>query len=157
MSGGGPILVSRPVALPPQNTYRVGYGLAAVTRSVSQCKKPRPKNQVGFPFEGCNEKGGGDLKLIMMSKSEELIDPDTGISLGSDDTEIGAVCVSQAHEKFSIAEFVSITGIVKGGGIAGQGAGSADLCQSQSAFFAPGWGWHCGFFRLFGYLKSHIT
>lgn len=56
----------------------------------------------------------GDV-LKVKSKGEELIDPDTGISLGSDDTEIGTVRVSQAQEKFSIAEFVSITGTVKRG------------------------------------------
>ena len=56
----------------------------------------------------------GDV-LKVKSKGEELIDPDTGISLGSDDTEIGTIRVSQAQEKFSIAEVVSITGTVKRG------------------------------------------
>ena len=56
----------------------------------------------------------GDV-LRVKSKGEELIDPDTGISLGSADTEIGTVRVSQAEEKFSVAEFVSITGPVKRG------------------------------------------
>ena len=37
----------------------------------------------------------GDV-LKVKSKGEELIDPDTGISLGSADTEIGTVRVSQA-------------------------------------------------------------
>ena len=53
--------------------------------------------------------------LKVKSKGEELIDPDTGISLGSDDREIGTASVSQAEEKFSIAEVVSITGTVKRG------------------------------------------
>ena len=56
----------------------------------------------------------GDV-LRVKSKGEELIDPDTGISLGSADTEIGTVRVSQAEEKFSVAEVVSITGLVKRG------------------------------------------
>ena len=56
----------------------------------------------------------GDV-LKVKSKGEELIDPDTGISLGSADTEIGTVRVSQVQEKFSIAEFISITGSVKRG------------------------------------------
>ena len=56
----------------------------------------------------------GDV-LKVKSKGEELIDPDTGISLGSADTEIGTVRVSQAEEKFSVAEVVSITGLVKRG------------------------------------------
>ena len=56
----------------------------------------------------------GDV-LKVKSKGEELIDPDTGISLGSDDTEIGTIRVSQTQEKFSIAEVISITGTVKRG------------------------------------------
>ena len=56
----------------------------------------------------------GDV-LVVKSKGEELIDPDTGISLGSDDTEIGTIRVNQAQEKFSIAEVVSITGTVNRG------------------------------------------
>ena len=56
----------------------------------------------------------GDV-LRVKSKGEELIDPDTGISLGSDDTEIGTVRVSQAEEKFSVAQVVSTTGLVKRG------------------------------------------
>ena len=56
----------------------------------------------------------GDV-LRVKSKGEELIDPDTGISLGSADTEIGTVRVSQAEEKFSVAYVVSTTGLVKRG------------------------------------------
>lgn len=56
----------------------------------------------------------GDV-LKVKSKGEELIDPDTGISLGSDDTEIGTIRVNQAQEKFSIAYVVSTTGLVKRG------------------------------------------
>lgn len=56
----------------------------------------------------------GDV-LTVMSKGEELIDPDTGISLGSSDTEIGDIRVSQAQEKFSIADAVSLNGRVNRG------------------------------------------
>ena len=54
-------------------------------------------------------------ELTVMSKGEELIDPDTGISLGSSDTKVGSVRVSQAQEKFSIADTVNINGRVKRG------------------------------------------
>ena len=54
-------------------------------------------------------------ELTVMSKGEELIDPDTGISLGSSDTKVGSVRVSQAQEKFSIADTVDINGRVKRG------------------------------------------
>ncbi len=54
----------------------------------------------------------GDV-LRVMAKGEELIDPDTGISLGSSDTEIGTVRVVNPQEKFSIAQVVSMSGSAK--------------------------------------------
>ena len=51
---------------------------------------------------------GDELRII--SKGEELIDPETGISLGSLDTEIGSARVVNVQEQFSIAELVSSTG-----------------------------------------------
>ena len=56
----------------------------------------------------------GDV-LKVMAKGEELIDPDTGISLGSQDTEVGSIRVAQAQEKFSIGEVVSMNGRAKRG------------------------------------------
>ena len=52
--------------------------------------------------------------LRIMSKGEELIDPDTGISLGATETEIGSLRVSQLQDKFSIAEKVTGSGIKRG-------------------------------------------
>ncbi len=63
---------------------------------------------------GNSSVSNGDV-LRVMSKGEELIDPDTGISLGSQDTEVGTVRVSNAQEKFSIANTVSMNGSVKRG------------------------------------------
>ena len=56
----------------------------------------------------------GDI-LKVMSKGEELIDPETGISLGSSDTEIGSVRVVQTNDKFSIGEAVAMNGSAKRG------------------------------------------
>lgn len=42
-------------------------------------------------------------RLSLMSRGEALIDPETGISLGSEETEIGAIEVTQVQDKFSIA------------------------------------------------------
>ena len=47
-------------------------------------------------------------RLTVMSKGEELIDPETGISLGSSDSKLGDVEVIQVAEKFSIARWVSL-------------------------------------------------
>ncbi len=48
-------------------------------------------------------------RLTIMRKGEELIDPETGISLGSSDTALGDVEVIQVAEKFSIAQSVSMS------------------------------------------------
>ncbi len=47
-------------------------------------------------------------RLTVMAKGEELIDPETGISLGSADTKVGDIEVIQVSEKFSIAQSVSL-------------------------------------------------
>ena len=47
-------------------------------------------------------------RLTVMSKGEELIDPETGISLGSSDSELGDIEVIQVAEKFSIAQWASL-------------------------------------------------
>lgn len=49
-------------------------------------------------------------RLSVVQMGEELIDPDTGISLGGSMTTIGEVEVSQVQEKFSIARHVSMNG-----------------------------------------------
>ena len=54
-------------------------------------------------------------RLEVVSKGEELIDPETGISLGSMDTNIGTARVVQVSERFSIAEADAIQGEVNRG------------------------------------------
>ena len=55
-------------------------------------------------------------RLTLLSKGESLIDPETGLDLGGDDTEIGQIQVSKVKEKFSIARAIgSIKGKVKAG------------------------------------------
>lgn len=49
-------------------------------------------------------------RLQVLKKGEELIDPETGISLGGSTTALGEIEVSQVQEKFSIARPVSLTG-----------------------------------------------
>ncbi len=60
---------------------------------------------------GLDQVQNGDT-LKLMRKGEALIDPETGISLGSDDKEIGQLQVRDAKDKFSIA---SVVGSVAGG------------------------------------------
>lgn len=48
--------------------------------------------------------------LRVMAVGEELVDPETGISLGATESEVGQLRVSQTAEKFSIASVVSKNG-----------------------------------------------
>ncbi|MGB5447543.1 MAG: CsgG/HfaB family protein [Woeseiaceae bacterium] len=48
-------------------------------------------------------------RLQVLKKGEELIDPETGISLGGSTTSIGEIEVSQVQEKFSIARPLSLS------------------------------------------------
>jgi hypothetical protein len=48
--------------------------------------------------------------LRVKRKGEELIDPETGLNLGSSDVELGTVRVTQTEEKFSIASVESLNG-----------------------------------------------
>ena len=48
-------------------------------------------------------------RLQVLKKGEELIDPETGISLGGSTTVMGEIEVSQVQEKFSIARPVSLS------------------------------------------------
>ena len=58
---------------------------------------------------GADSVAVGD-RLQVLKKGEELIDPETGISLGGSTTSIGEIEVTQAQEKFSIARPVSLSG-----------------------------------------------
>jgi curli biogenesis system outer membrane secretion channel CsgG len=47
-------------------------------------------------------------RLSVMQKGEELIDPETGISLGSSDTAMGDIEVIQVADKYSVAQWVTL-------------------------------------------------
>ena len=65
-------------------------------------------NQV-FINIGGDAVGIGD-RFQVMRMGEELIDPDTGISLGGSMTSLGELEIAQVQEKFSIARPVSVSG-----------------------------------------------
>ena len=48
-------------------------------------------------------------RLQVLQKGEELIDPETGISLGGSMTSLGEIEVTQVQEKFSIARPISLS------------------------------------------------
>ena len=56
----------------------------------------------------------GDV-VELFSKGEEIIDPETGLSLGSIETGVGSARVVQVQDRFSIAQPVALSGAVKRG------------------------------------------
>jgi curli biogenesis system outer membrane secretion channel CsgG len=81
---------------------------------------------------GADSVAVGD-RLNVISKGEELIDPETGISLGSSDTVLGAVEVAQVEEKYSIARNVSMASMPA------RGDKVQALESASSMEFASGW------------------
>ena len=72
-------------------------------------------------------------RFSVMRMGEELIDPDTGISLGGSMTSLGELQISQVQEKFSIASPVSVSGdIVRGDKVVG-------MAMPAPLEFADGW------------------
>jgi curli biogenesis system outer membrane secretion channel CsgG len=88
---------------------------------IKQCVDVINKQMKGIPWESrvlkiSSEKiyirGGSDsnitqgMKFAVYSQGEELIDPDTGLSLGSEEDLIGHVEVTSVKEKFSISKII---------------------------------------------------
>lgn len=74
----------------------------------------------------------GDV-LNVLKKGEELIDPDTGISLGSEDEELGTLNVQTVKEKFSIAtEGTANAADVSRGDVVESSRGTPDLVFAEN-------------------------
>ena len=71
--------------------------------------------------------------LEVLRKGEELIDPETGISLGSEDTVTGRARVTDVREKFSIAQLDASSGRVN------RGDRVMSLAPPPSIEFADAW------------------
>jgi curli biogenesis system outer membrane secretion channel CsgG len=56
----------------------------------------------------------GDVFMVY-SKGEDLVDPDTGLKLGSDEKLVGSIQISNVQEKFSIGTIRSGVGVMKRG------------------------------------------
>ena len=63
---------------------------------------------------GYNMNIGMDSVFTVFSKGEELIDPATGLSLGSALTRSGTVRVTQVSDKFSVATVIEGSGFKRG-------------------------------------------
>lgn len=72
-------------------------------------------------------------RLEVVKKGEELIDPDTGISLGSEDTIAGQATVSEVREKFCIAQTGALAVEI------GRGDQVTSLESPPSLEFAAAW------------------
>ena len=82
--------------------------------------------------------GGDSIRVgdeaVVVAPGEELIDPETGISLGSSETEVARVRVAQVQDKFSIADVVSSSGRIQ------RGYKVRSLAAPPSIEFAPSFG-----------------
>ena len=87
------------------------------------------KNTASMPWSGkvVTAKGGkvyinagsnmnmtAGMVLDVSRPGEELVDPDTGLSLGATESHVGRLKITQVQEKFSIAEPVEGSGFQKG-------------------------------------------
>ncbi len=63
---------------------------------------------------GANVNLKAGAKLAAYVKGEDLIDPASGLNLGSKDTLIGSVTVREVQEKFSIGTFAGTGGLKRG-------------------------------------------
>ncbi|MDA0681609.1 MAG: hypothetical protein O3A13_06950 [Proteobacteria bacterium] len=72
-------------------------------------------------------------RMRVKRMGEELIDPDTGISLGGSITDLGEIEITQVQEKFSIAKPVSLNGS------AGRGDKVVATKVAEPLEFAPSW------------------
>ena len=62
---------------------------------------------------GRGQVAAGD-RLKVLRKGEALVDPETGLSLGSEDRELGTVVVTEVKQKYSIARAEGARGIRRG-------------------------------------------
>ncbi len=53
------------------------------------------------------------MVLVVMEKGEELIDPDSGESLGSEDKQVGSLKIKEIKDKYCIADIVDGKGSIK--------------------------------------------
>ena len=102
-------------------------GAAPASGSVIKTEGNRVWSNVGSDVV----KVGEMLKIIR--RGEDLIDPDTGISLGSSETEIGQLRVSEVSDKFSIADRVS------GGSPISRGDKVVSTAAAPGIEFASSW------------------
>jgi hypothetical protein len=63
------------------------------------------KNEAVYVNAGTNMNLAPGVELAAFAKGEELIDPSTGLNLGSSDEFAGVVTLTQVEEKFSIGTF----------------------------------------------------
>ncbi len=80
--------------------YQIALALADLPWSGSVMKIVNDKIYVNA---GSNAGIPNGAKLTVLSKGEDLIDPETGVTLGSDTTRIGSLEIVEVSEKYSVA------------------------------------------------------
>lgn len=106
-------------------------GSASASGSVVQVKSGKVYVNLGKGVVSVGD------KLTLMDRGESLIDPDTGITLGGEDEQIGELKVTSVKEKYSLAKPVGIklSKIKRGNKVVSQR--QADPLMYATAFVPP--------------------
>jgi len=92
----------------------VGFVVANMEEQPWQGRVVKVEGANVYLNAGLNMNITNDMVFSVFSKGEELIDPDTGLSLGSTTSRIGTVRVIQVSDKYSIARVIEGSGIQRG-------------------------------------------
>lgn len=86
-----------------KGVYKLAAWLGSKAWSGSVIKVDGPKVYINA---GANQGLAAGMMLTALTEGEALIDPETGLDLGSEATVAGTLRLSQVNEKFSVASVV---------------------------------------------------
>ena len=116
MTLGGEAFSSTPIGKATRDAISkaVSFILARTPTEASSLVVVKVEADQVFINAGANENIRVGDTFIVYSKGEELIDPSTGLKLGSSQRKIGTIEVTDVQEKFSIANITSGKGVKRG-------------------------------------------
>ncbi|MBN2720560.1 MAG: hypothetical protein JXR72_05605 [Proteobacteria bacterium] len=95
-------------------TDAVGFTVSNMEEQAWQGRVVKVEGASVYINAGSNMNISEDMVLSVFSRGEELIDPDTGLSLGTTISRSGTIRIVQVAEKFSIARIMEGAGFQRG-------------------------------------------
>jgi len=95
-------------------TDAVGFIVSNMEEQAWQGRVVKVEGANVYINAGSNMNISEDMVLSVFSRGEELIDPDTGLSLGTTVSRSGTIRIVQVAEKFSIARIMEGSGFQRG-------------------------------------------